>query len=83
MKTESEIKDFLKQNIAKLLKIDASQLQEDVPLNSHYGLDSLSYLTIGAMLEDQMDLDLNAEFFLKHTTIQELAENVARLSREH
>ena len=77
MKTASEIKFFLKENVSRILNIEMDRIREDVPLNTHYGLDSMNYLTIGAMLEDWLDLELTADFFFTYTTINELAEKLA------
>ena len=80
MKTELEIRNFLKECLSRHLKMEADRIEDDLSLDTHYGLESLDSLSIGASLEDWLGIELNVEVFLKYKTVAELARHVARLS---
>ena len=80
MKTESEIKDFLRQCLARLLNIEMDQIREDAQLDTDYGLSSMDSMTMGAHLEDWLGMELDVDVILRCKTVAELAENVARIN---
>ena len=80
MKTESEIKAFLKESLSRLLNIKVDQIEEDVPLDAHYGLKSMDSMSLGAKLEDWLEVELDVEFLFEYRTIAELAKNAAKMN---
>lgn len=80
MKTADEVKVFLKENVSGLLKITAKEIQGDIPLDTGYGLGSMDSLTIGAKLEDWLEIELDVNLFFEFKTINELTEAVVRMN---
>ncbi len=76
MKSEQEVKAFIKKFISQTLNIEADSIKENVALDADYGLESMDALSLGAELEDWLDIELDVNVFFEHRTIDELVKVV-------
>lgn len=71
-----KIKDFLRQQVAGVLKIDSSGIETDRPL-SDFGLDSLTSFELKSRIETQLGLSLPIGSFLQRPTIDAIVPAIA------
>ncbi|WP_170156764.1 condensation domain-containing protein [Roseimicrobium gellanilyticum] len=75
--TQSDIRDWLIEKVAETLKCSPEDIGLEEPFTS-LGLDSLSMLMLTGDLAAWLGRDLQATLLLKHPTIEEVAELMAR-----
>lgn len=67
------ILEKLYQMISNILKIDSSDLEDDVDM-SQYGFDSITFTKLANQINDEFQLELNPTIFFEYATISDLAE---------
>jgi acyl carrier protein len=71
-----EMRSWLAARAAHYAKVDPSEIDYDTPL-SHYGLDSVSAVSMAVDIEDEYDLQLDIETLWEYRTVNLLAGMLA------
>ncbi|MBN2165865.1 MAG: acyl carrier protein [Marinilabiliaceae bacterium] len=74
----SDIKDFIVNNIAKLLDVTPDKVQTNEPFD-RFGIDSISAVRMVGVLEDYLDTDLPSTLLWDYNNIDDLVEYLSVL----
>ncbi len=74
--TDATLRDWLTRCVADHVRCDAASIAPDVPL-AHYGLDSVTALSVGAAIEDEFRISLDANTLWELPTLDALVPELA------
>lgn len=74
--TEDGYRDWMKQRIARHLKVDPSTIDEDAPF-SEYGLDSRTAVRLSGELEKLGGFRVSPALLFEHDTVRKVAQALA------
>ncbi len=74
--TKNDIKEFIKKFVARTLNMDSQEIDADLAVDASYGFESMDALSLGAELEDWLEIELDVNLFFEHRTINELTDAV-------
>lgn len=75
--TPEQIQDFLVQSLAKLMKVNPTEIETDIAFD-RYGLDSASAVELTGLLGKWIDRELEPTLLYDHPTIERLTQYVER-----
>lgn len=74
---DSEMRAFLRENIARIGKLSVESVDDAVPFQE-YGLTSLEVVLLSGEIEDRFDMEIDPSEVFKFRTIDGVCANLAR-----